>query len=331
MRPERLRRTSPPVLHRYPGNPILTADQVPFPSKLVYNPGVAKWEDRYVMLFRSDKGWDEQDKKAPIFEIGLAFSDDGIRWESELEPVLSGWNDEDLGYYDPRICPVEDRMLACYAEHTAHGWRGVIAETLDFRQFEELHRTVPDNRNIVVFPEKIDGKYWRLERPFPILSRQSRELHDIWISNSPDLRYWGESELLFTTEHVSDFCNVKVAAGPAPIKTEAGWLVIIHTVWEDETAGKNGWEDSWKRTYCAAAMLLDLDDPRKVIGYSREPLFEPEADYETKMGFRYNVVFPSGLIVEPDQTVKLYYGAADSFVALATGNLSDLIAECKPA
>jgi beta-1,4-mannooligosaccharide/beta-1,4-mannosyl-N-acetylglucosamine phosphorylase len=315
---------STPIIHRHPRNPILTSEDIPYESKLVYNAGVTKFRNRYVMVFRNDHGFDERTKKAPHFQLGVAYSDDGVEWQVEPEPILEPDDPEIMGNYDARLTVLEDRCYITYTQHTRHGYRATIAVTDDFQSFEILHRTVPDNRNVVLFPEKIDGRYVRLERPFPVYSRERVDLFDIWISDSPDLAYWGNSDLLLRLEDVP-FANEKLGAGSPPVRTDRGWLVIFHAVDTDLTRGKHGWEEKWQKRYVGGAMLLDLENPRKVIGVSKTPLLVPEAPYEVGGGFRNNVVFPTGLIVEDSGEVKIYYGAADTVVCLASARLDELL------
>ena len=217
----------------------------------------------------------------------------------------------------------------CFAVDTKHGIRGGIAVTEDFEKFEILSMTVPDNRNMVLFPEKIGGKYIRLERPFPVYGRGGKDRFDIWISDSPDLMYWGNSKLLLGVEDVP-YANDKIGPGAPPVKTPKGWLTTFHAVDIDPYRGKNGWEPFWKKRYCAGIMLLDLEDPSKKIGLYKEPLLAPEADYEISGGFRNHVIFPGGMILEDDGEVKIYYGAADTVECLATAHVDDLIKLCKP-
>ena len=185
--------------------------------------------------------------------------------------------------------------------------------------------TVPDNRNIVLFPEKIDGKFLRLERPMPVYSR-GRDRFDMWLSESPDLVYWGNSKLVAAVEDFP-FANDKIGPGAPPVKTDRGWLVITHCVDRDNTRGKNGWERAWPKRYSAGMLLLDLEDPSKVIGICREPLMAPETDYEVKTGFRTNTIFATGAIPVGD-TLRIYYGASDTVIALAEAKIDDLIDAC---
>ena len=185
---------------------------------------------------------------------------------------------------------MDGRVYMCFAVDTRHGVRGGIAVTDDFNKFEVLSLSAPDNRNMVLFPEKIDGKYVRLERPFTVYSRGGIDRFDLWMSDSPDLHYWGNTKLVLAVEHVS-FANDKIGPAAPPVKTPYGWLTTFHAVDIDRTRGKNGWEDKWQKRYTAGIMLLDLDDPSKVIGKSEVPLIAPEAEYE-RNGFRNDVIFP---------------------------------------
>lgn len=312
------------------GEPVLSKKDIPYEAECIFNAGVAKFRGQYVMVFRNDHQFDG----VGSFEkcnIGIAFSDDGIHWKVEKKPFLTVEDMKDpeiTRVYDPRLTVIEDKCYLCFAVDTKHGLRGGIAVTEDFKSVKVLSMTVPDNRNMVLFPEKVDGKYVRLERPFPVYSRGGTDRFDIWMSKSPDLRYWGDSSLLMGVEDVP-YANDKIGPGAPPIRTEAGWLILFHTVDIDRTRGKNGWEEKWQKRYCAGVMLLDLKDPSKIIGMYREPLLAPETGYEAEDGFRTNVIFPGGLILEDDGTVKIYYGASDTVECMATARVDDLIALCK--
>lgn len=316
------------VIVRHPANPILTAKDVPYKADLIFNAGVTKYEGKYVMVFRNDYGYT---KSGPFgFEgtnLGLAYSKDGINWEVQSKPCFDLKDEEIIRAYDPRLTVIDGRCYMCFAVDTKHGLRGGIAVTDDFENFEILSMTLPDNRNMVLFPEKVNGKYVRLERPFPVYSRGGKDRFDLWMSDSPDMKYWGNSNLVLAVENVP-YANDKIGPGAPPIKTEKGWLTTFHTVDIDPERGKNGWEDFWKKRYAAGIMLLDLDDPSKVIGMSKEPLIAPEADYETKDGFRNDVIFPGGMILEESGEVKIYYGAADTVECLVTAHVDDLVNLC---
>jgi beta-1,4-mannooligosaccharide/beta-1,4-mannosyl-N-acetylglucosamine phosphorylase len=165
------------------------------------------------------------------------------------------------------------------------------------------------NRNGALFPETFDGLYTRLDRPFG----NDAEPAFMWVSQSPDLVFWGRSRpLTFQGKPFHD--GHKMGAGAVPIRTDQGWLEIYHTVYQT----CNGY------IYRLKAMMLDLDEPSKIIGHSRDYLLYPEHDYEMR-GRVMNVVFSCNALVDPDGTVRVYYGAADTVIGLATAKLADVI------
>ena len=169
-------------------------------------------------------------------------------------------------------------------------------------QFEKERRNVAGTNSGLAFSD--DGIHWQ-----------------------PDLAYWGNSRLVLSCRDVP-FCNDKIGPGAPPLKTDAGWLVIFHSVDVDPARGKNGWEDAWRKRYVIGVMLLDLEDPSRVIGLCKVPLMAPEGPEEQIEGFRTNALFPCGMILEDDQTVRIYYSASDTVVRLATAKLDDLISLC---
>lgn len=325
---------SSPVIHKL-DKPILTKDDVPYDASLIFNAGVVKFKGKYYMLFRNDYGLTEETfdgwwSKGGI-AIGVAESDDGKHWSVRPKPLFDSVSIADpeiKRYYDPRLTLIDGQVYVCFAVDTRHGIRGGIGRINDsFDELEVISMTVPDNRNMVLFPEIINGYYARLERPFPVYGRNGKDQFDIWMSLSPDLKFWGESKLVLAVEDVS-YANDKLGPAAPPVKTDKGWLTTFHTVDIDPSRGKNGWEKSWQKRYCAGIMLLDLEDPSKVIGMAKDPLIAPETDYETEKGYRQNVIFPGGMILEPDGEVKIYYGASDTVECLATAQVDDLVKLC---
>jgi beta-1,4-mannooligosaccharide/beta-1,4-mannosyl-N-acetylglucosamine phosphorylase len=320
------------VITRYNGGePVLSAKDIPYKADCIFNAGVIKYQGRYVMAFRNDYDYNGKGSFNGCL-IGLAFSEDGISWKVQEEPFLTvaDIGDSDVTkVYDPRLTVIEDKCYLCFAVDTKHGLRGGIGVTEDLKTVTVLSLTAPDNRNMVLFPEKINSRYVRLERPFPVYSRGGVDRFDTWMSYSYDMKYWGDTKLLLAVEEVP-FANDKIGPGAPPVKTEKGWLTLFHSVDIDRTRGKNGWEDRWQKRYCAGIMLLDLEDPSKIIGMSKEPLIAPETEYETEGGFRTNVIFPGGMILEDDGEVKIYYGASDTVECMATARVEDLIALCEP-
>jgi beta-1,4-mannooligosaccharide/beta-1,4-mannosyl-N-acetylglucosamine phosphorylase len=318
-----------PLVTRHARNPVLTADDLPYPATLVYNPGVVRTDDRYVMAFRVDHGYatDRVGYGFGSIDIGIAFSEDGVLWQVQDRTILGELkDDEHLWAYDPRLVAIDGEWFITFCVDTRHGMRAGIARTTDFESFEVVSLSLPDLRNVVLFPEKIGGDYVRLERPFPIYLRRTWgqvDRFDIWVSRSPDLVHWGETELLLAVEQVP-FANEKIGPGPPPIRTADGWLTLFHAVDTEPTRAPGGWEGTWIKRYTAGAMLLDLNDPAKVAGMCPHPILVPEAPYELTEGFRTNVVFPTGLVADGD-TAMIYYGAADSVICLATASISELV------
>lgn len=317
--------TSSPFIHKAEA-PVLTRKDIPYSAALIFNAGVTKYNGRYVMVFRNDYG-DFENHKLEGTNIGLAFSDDGIKWEVSPKPCFALGDEEIKRAYDPRLTVIDGKCYMCFAVDTRHGLRGGIASTEDFEHFDILSMSLPDNRNMVLLPEKLGGKYVRLERPMPVYSRGGHDTFDIWCSDSPDLKYWGNHKLVCGVEDVP-FANDKIGPAAPPVKTEKGWLTTFHAVELDRTRGKFGWEDRWQKIYRAGIMLLDRDDPSKVIGMCKEPLIVCDKDYELEDGFRQHVIFPGGMILEDSGEVKIYYGASDTVECVASADVNDLIKLC---
>ena len=324
------------TIKRFPRNPVLSAKDVPFEAALIFNAGVAKFRGKYVMVFRDDYGCSAEDfaawypgcgRRPPQLKtkLGLALSDDGMNWEVQPKPIFNVNISGNENIYDPRLTVIDGRCYICFAVHTRWGQCGGIAVTDDFDNFDILHTTSPDNRNLVLFPEKIKGNFVRLERPFPVYGRDEDEAFDIWISTSPDGRFWGENKLLLGTEDVP-FCNCKIGPGAPPVKTSKGWLTTFHAV-KKVNHELCSWHKGWNKIYYGGIMLLDLDNPGQIVGMCKEPILTPETEYESN-GFRGEVIFPGGMILEDSGEVKIYYGAADTVECLATAHVDDLIKLC---
>lgn len=314
------------TITRHPGNPILSASDIPYPATQIFNAGVAKYKGKYVMVFRNDVGAKPGNATVHQTNMGIAYSDDGIAWNAEAKPWIE-WNTEEIKRaYDPRITIIDGRCYLCFAVDTRHGIRGGIAVTDDFDKWEVLSLSAPDNRNMVLFPERIEGKFMRLERPFPIYGRGGPENFDLWFSDSPDGVYWGNTQLVLGSEQVS-WANSKIGPGAPPIKTDEGWLTLFHAVTIDTDRELPAWHENWFKTYTIGLMLLDLNRPWIVKGMYRKPLMVPEETYELT-GFRGHVLFPGGMILEDSGEVKIYYGAADTVECLAIAHVDELIALC---
>ncbi|MDD5885288.1 MAG: glycoside hydrolase family 130 protein [Erysipelotrichaceae bacterium] len=308
-------------MKRYEGNPILSQKDIPYPAWLIFNAGVIRFHGEYLMLFRNDYSLKEGGTN-----LGLARSKDGIHFQADPKPCFA-WKDEEITrIYDPRLQEIEGELYLCFACDTHHGVRGGIAKIQgNFESLEVLSLSAPDNRNMVLFPERFEGHYLRLERPFPMYSAGG-EFFDIWMNDSPDLRYWGSPKLLLRHEDVP-FATTKIGPAAPPIKTKEGWLTTFHAVKSVPGKGKCGYEAKWEKEYYAGVMLLDLFDPSKVVGFSKKPILSPTTSYEHQ-GFRGDVIFPGGMILEDDGSIKLYYGAADTTECLAFTSVDELLALC---
>jgi beta-1,4-mannooligosaccharide/beta-1,4-mannosyl-N-acetylglucosamine phosphorylase len=320
----------PGIFARHAGNPVLSPSQAPYPCSLAFNAGVAKADGHYIMLFRNDVFERKAALKHLETNLGLALSDDGVRWQVQREPRYKLQTDEILRAYDPRLTVTDGRFYLCLAVDTRHGIRGAIAVTDDFSHVEVLILSAPDNRNMVLFPRKIRGRYVRLERPFAVYGKGPGDRFDIWCSDSPDLRYWGNTRLVLGCEQVA-WCNNKIGPTAPPIETPRGWLTLIHVVDRNDRRPLPTWEQRWTKRYTVGLVLLDLEEPWRLVGMCPRPVMVPDRRYPYEVeGFRGSVLFPTGMIAEDDGTVKVYYGASDTVVALATARIDDLLDLCEP-
>ena len=299
------------IVKRFSGNPILTKAEIPYPVETVHNAGVVKHGDEYIMLFRSHL-------RTGRSIIGLARSLDGFKFKADPEPFLTPIQDgsfaayEEFGVEDPRVSKVEDEYLITYSAYSRNGVRIALAKTKDFVQIERVSLiTQADYRNTVIFPEKFNGLYARLDRPHSEISPWS-----IWITYSPDLRFWGESQLVMKPVPYH-WDEMKIGPGAPPIKTDEGWLSIYHGVFETMDGS----------VYRLGVALHDLHDPSKVVAVGDSWILQPEDPWEVT-GYVHNVVFSCGAVPEPDGTVKIYWGGADSVMCVGEANLADLVALC---
>ncbi|MBN2412889.1 glycoside hydrolase family 130 protein [candidate division KSB1 bacterium] len=300
-----------PIVKRYTRNPVLTNRQVPYPVATIHNAGVTKFKNKYIMLFRSHLLNGRS-------IIGLAESKDGYDFKVSAEPFLTPAVDgifkiyEEYGVEDPRITFIENEYLITYSAYSRFGVRTGLAKTIDFKSVQRLSIiTEADYRNTVIFPEKFNGLYARLDRPHSEICPWS-----IWISYSPDLKYWGESKLIMKPlEYHWD--EMKIGPGAPPIKTGRGWLNIYHGVFQ--TMGGS--------VYRLGVALHDLTDPSVIIGVGDNWILQPEEAYELT-GYVHNVVFSCGAVPEDDGTVKIYWGGADTVMCVGTAQIDDLVDLC---
>jgi len=248
--------------------------------------------------------------------FALARSDDGLHFKVDDKPVLLPAQEgrfqkyETLGIEDPRATFLDGTYYIMYTAVSNYGHQIALAKTNDFLSYERIALiSDPGNKDGVLFPEKINGQYVRLDRPIGL------GIGSIWISYSNDLYSWGNSKVLITPR-AGYWDASRIGASAPPFRTDRGWLEIYHGV-KMTSAGP---------IYKTGAVLLDLEDPSKVIGRCGIPLLSPREDYE-RVGDVNNVVFACGVILEPSGELKLYYGAADTCVCVATADLEEVI-EC---
>lgn len=295
------------VFRRWEGNPVLTLADIPHRCNTVFNGTPVKIGDQYFLLLRV-----EGQQGYSFFS--LARSDDGYHFKVDPEPVLlpvrkGPWaRYEELGIEDPRATLLEGSYYVMYTGASGLGPRVSLLKTDDFEHFERMGPvSETGNKDGVLFPERINGQYVRLDRPIGL------GVGSIWISYSNDLISWGKTKVLMTPRS-GYWDSTRVGASVPPIRTEKGWLEIYHG-FKMTSAGP---------IYRAGSALLDLDDPSKVIARCDIPLLSPREGYE-RVGDVGNVVFACGAIVEPNGEMKMYYGGADTCVCVATAKLNDVI------
>jgi beta-1,4-mannooligosaccharide/beta-1,4-mannosyl-N-acetylglucosamine phosphorylase len=326
---------TPDFVRRYEGNPVLTASMMPYPSSLVFNASVVEFDGKLLMLYRNEYYPEHGVPEGKIAHMGIAESDDGLQWTPREKWIELNHGIVQNDAYDPRAVRIGDRYYITLCQSTRFGPQAATLVTDDFATFELFDVAPPCSRNFTLFPEKIAGKYWRLERPFwqavdSYLHKSATWIsrpYSIWIASSPDMIHWGEYKPILETEMV-DYANIKVGPGGAPIRTEKGWLLLTHGVDFDPSRGKNGWQEAWRNRYHGGVALLDLEDPSRVIGYSEAPFITPEAPYECEDGWRNEVIFPMTGLLRENGEIYIYYGAADTHTCLAVCRLDDLLAFC---
>ena len=296
------------LLTRHAANPIVTHKSLPFNCNAVYNPGATRFRGRYVLLPRVEDGRRDN-------TLHVAWSDDGIRFDVEPKPIriINELPDElpEKHLYDARITGLEGTYYVSYcSQDFGEVVRIGLLRTDDFREFHRIaFITEPWNRNCALFPKRIGGAYVRVDRPM-----SGNDVINV-VSSSPDLVHWGGSKPIILKDQT--WMRQKWGIGPPPLETPEGWLVIIHGVWL-----------AVNYVYRLGVILLDLEKPWKVIGQCPEFILTPREPYE-RVGDTMNCVFANGAIAEPDGTIKVYYGAADSCIGLATGNIEELVTACR--
>ena len=294
---------------RYTGNPIIGRHATKR-SNSVFNSAVVPFGDGFAGVFRCDS-------RSVSMDIFPGFSKDGVHWEIQDEPVRFEGDPEVTVReyrYDPRVCLIDGKYYVTWC-NGYHGPTIGVGWTEDFKTFHQLENAfLPYNRNGVLFPRKIGDRYAMLSRPS---DRGHTPFGDIYYSESPDLEFWGRHRLVMRPSQFekSAWQCTKVGAGPVPIETSEGWLLIYHGV--HQTC--NGFN------YSFGAALLDLEQPWKVLARTGAYLLAPTETYEC-MGDVPNVTFPCATLHDPATgRIAVYYGCADTVTGLAFGYIPEII------
>jgi predicted GH43/DUF377 family glycosyl hydrolase len=298
---------------RHDANPILTAGDWPYPCNVVFNPGAAQVGDETVLLARVET-------LSGISHLTVARSPNGVDgWVVSPEPLLAprpGIKSEMWGFEDPRIVWLEE--LDCYAiTATAYGPNGPAVHLSTTTDFVTVKRRGiiqrPEDKNAALLPERVNGEWILFHRPTTAFGGTWHG--EIVLSRSADLVSWSASEAVLQPRAGAWWDSLRIGIGPPLVKTEHGWLLIYHGVKETVTGGM----------YRVGLALLDLHDPTRVLRRCPNWVFGPLADYE-RIGDVPNALFPCGLVHDrATRSIRLYYGAADTSIGLATAKLDDLL------
>jgi predicted GH43/DUF377 family glycosyl hydrolase len=298
------------LFNRSDQNPLLTGEDFPRMVTAAFNPGVVRFEGRVLLLVRVED-------RTGLSSLVVATSENGIDgweidWDRRLVPDRVSFS-ERWGIEDPRITQVGDEYFIVYTGYGVGGPMVCLAVTRDFAAFERRGvLQTPEDKDAAIFPRRFEGRWALLHRPAPAAREHGAH---VWLSWSPDLCHWGEARILLPARRGGWWDANKVGLGPPPLETAAGWLVCYHGV--RVTASGS--------LYRLGLALLDIDDPGRVLLRGNEWVFGPSSLYE-RAGDVPDVVFPCGWLVEDDDdTVRMYYGAADSTVCVATASVEALL------
>jgi len=299
------------LLHRHERNPILTASDWPYAVNSVFNPGVTLLADGTTLLLCR-----VEDRRGHS-HLCAARSRNGVdEWKIDARPTLlpdpERFPEEIWGIEDPRITFVSElsQYVIAYTAFTRDGPGVAMALTKDFVGFERVGVIMsPEDKDAALLPRRIDGHWALIHRPV------SAPRAHMWISYSSDLRHWGTHKIMLEARRGAWWDANKIGLSPPPIETREGWLVIYHGV-RQTAAGC---------IYRLGLALFDLKEPERCLRRGDEWVFGPEASYEQR-GDVGNVVFPCGYTIAADgDTIRVYYGAADTSIALATGSISAML------
>ena len=299
------------LFQRHTSNPILTAADWPYPAHSVFNPAATLLRDGTTLLLCR-----VEDQRG-LSHLSVARSVNGVDgWQMDPQPTLpadpANFPEELWGIEDPRITYVPElkKYVIVYTAFSSSGPGVALALTEDFHTFERLGMVLPpEDKDAALFPHRIGGNWAMIHRPV------SGAGAHMWMSYSPDLRHWGSHRLMLAARRGGWWDANKIGLSPPPIETPEGWLVIYHGV-RHTAAGA---------IYRLGLALFDLKTPERCLARSDEWMFGPQEPYE-QFGDVGNVVFPCGYTVAPDgDTLRIYYGAADTRIALATASIRVLL------
>jgi beta-1,4-mannooligosaccharide/beta-1,4-mannosyl-N-acetylglucosamine phosphorylase len=303
------------LLWRSTRNPIIARDQIPRANS-IFNSAVVPFGAGYAGVFRVDD-------TRRVMNLHTGRSDDGVSWNIDPEPMVFRAGDERVPEiqgafehaYDPRVTWIEDRYYVTWC-NGYHGPTIGVGYTHDFETFHQLENAfLPFNRNGVLFPRRIGERYAMLSRPS---DGGHTAFGDIFYSESPDLVHWGRHRHVFGPVPLT-WQSTKVGAGPTPIETEEGWLLLYHGV----LTSCNGF------VYSMGGALVDLEEPWRLLARGTDYLLSPQVPYE-QVGDVPNVVFPCAALVDREtDRLTVYYGGADTVVCLAHGHLSEVLASLR--
>lgn len=296
------------VVWRHNNNPIIDWNPTK-KSARIFNSAVLPYEDGFIGVFRADH-------KNGRPQLHLGRSTDALNWDIEDEEIH--WvdeqgNDYQPSYaYDPRLVKIDDTYYIVWCCDFGGAALG-LGMTKDFKAFVRLENPfIPFNRNGVLFPRKVNDKFLLLSRPS---DSGHTPFGDIFLSESPDLVHWGRHRRVMTKGGQGWWQGTKIGSGATPIETSEGWLMFYHGV----SGTCNGF------VYSMGAAILDKDNPSKVLYRTRDYLLTPEKEYEIT-GFVPNVAFPCATLQDPETgRIAIYYGAADTYVAVAYAQVDELV------
>jgi len=338
------------IANRFENNPILKpADVTPSVDGLavecLLNPGVFRYEGKTHLLLRvaerpvqeegvvslpvlkdggieilsfdkDDPDLDTTDPRGIVYQgkpylttlshLRLASSDDGVHFTVSDTSIFGEGKHESFGIEDCRVAELDGVFYLLYTAVSENGHGIGMISTTDWQSFNRRGVIIPPaNKDGALFEERIGGEYWCLHRP----TGEGLGANFMWTARSPDLVHWGKHESL-AAPRKGKWDSARIGAGASPIKTDRGWLTIYHGANEENT-------------YCLGAMLLDLDDPTRVLARSDDPIMVPTTDYE-KYGFFGKVVFTNGHVIDGD-TISIYYGASDEVICGARFSIEEIL------